>query len=387
MTALLRDSAPSPAVDAPALDAPVPEAAATIRVASVPAGHPYVRHLTDTAGSAGTVHRLPDPLPPGAAAGQWWPPVMLDPAWIASSAERFDLLHVHFGTESLPEGQLASALDALRDTGRPLVFTAHDLSNPQLHDQARHEHDLDQLMAAAAEVVTLTAGAAAEIAERWGRDATVIPHPHLLDLDAPAPTGTPGAELRIGLHLRDLRPNIDAQAAIATLVGAVRELHARGVDAVGRVLVNERVRDAGLAERLAAALGDEPGVHWQPRSRPDDAALAVELADLDVAMLPYRHGTHSGWVELCWDLGVPVVGTGVGHAAEQHPDDHAGFVMGDAASLAAAVTAATAGATRPGTAERTDLLAQRRADRRRQRTVIAEAHAAVYRRALAGGRR
>jgi hypothetical protein len=46
-----------------------------IRVASVPAGHVYVSHLSDPSGRDAVV-RLSDPIPPGGAdvlAGQWWP--------------------------------------------------------------------------------------------------------------------------------------------------------------------------------------------------------------------------------------------------------------------------------------------------------------------------
>ena len=52
--------------------------------------------------------------------------------------------------------------------------------------------------------------------------------------------------------------------------------------------------------------------------RLDDRELANTLARLDVCVLPYGHGTHSGWLELCWDLGVGVVAPAVGFYAEQH---------------------------------------------------------------------
>ena len=56
-----------------------------IRVASIPAGHPYVAHLADPDGDA--VLRLPDPAPQVAdpLPGQWWPPPMLEPGWVRST--------------------------------------------------------------------------------------------------------------------------------------------------------------------------------------------------------------------------------------------------------------------------------------------------------------
>src|SRR5689334_9100021 len=97
-------------VAAPALSA--------VRVASIPSGHLYVRHaLAD-----GRVSLLPDPPPPGATDGRWWPPVMCDAAWVTAHASRFDVMHVHFGTESYPTGHLRSLVRALRAGGRPLVY-------------------------------------------------------------------------------------------------------------------------------------------------------------------------------------------------------------------------------------------------------------------------
>ena len=45
-----------------------------------------------------------------------------------------------------------------------------------------HDEQLDVLVPAAAELVTLTGGAAREIRQRWGREAQVVGHPHVVDL-------------------------------------------------------------------------------------------------------------------------------------------------------------------------------------------------------------
>ncbi len=59
-------------------------------------------------------------------------------------------------------------------------------------------------------LVTLTAGAAAEIARRWGRRAAVLPHPHVVDLTTMAAAQEARArrttdEFRVGLHVKSLR--------------------------------------------------------------------------------------------------------------------------------------------------------------------------------------
>ncbi|GAA2712761.1 glycosyltransferase [Actinoplanes palleronii] len=349
-----------------------------VRVASIPAGHTYVRQVLD-----GTGFRvLPDPPPPGAVDGRWWPPVMCDAGWVTANVHRFDVMHVHFGTESYPTAHLRALVRALRAAGRPLVYTLHDLENPQLADQAAHREHLDVLVRDADELVTLTRGAAAAIERRWGRTAEVVPHPRVLSLDAPAPAGTGSEPYVIGVHLRDIRPGTDAVRAVATLLAAVGHLRAQGVAATARVQVNERVRDETAREQVTALIAAHPGAELHRTERLDDAALARSIADLDVAVLPYRTGTHSGWAELCWDLGVPVAGPPVGYAGEQHPEDFAVFTAGDGTGLALAVRRLLAGTPRPGSAARV----ARVADRRRQRVAGAEAitaaHHALYQRVL-----
>ena len=313
-----------------------PDSRSAVRVASIPAGHPYVTHL-DLA-SDGVV-LLPDPHPPGAPPGRWWPPVMLNGSWIEAHAADFDLMHLHFGSESLSLEQLASALDALQRTGRPLVYTVHDLVHPQLTDQDHHRGQLDLLVARAQELVTLTPGAAREIAQRWDRRATVIPHPRMLPAQAPLPTVAGHDTIVAGVHLRDLRPNINGPAVTRALVAATAQLRARSVPAEARVAMFDHVRDSVARNEVRAACGSAPHVSLVEQRRPEDAALFASLCALDLSVLPYTHGTHSGWAELCWDLAVPVAGAPVGYIAEQHSD--AGWFIAcdptDPVSLAAAI--------------------------------------------------
>lgn len=349
-----------------------------VRVASIPAGHPYVRQVLSSPG----VELLPDPPPPGASDGRWWPPVMCDAAWVAANAYRFDVMHVHFGTESYSDAHLRSFVSAVRAADRPLVFTLHDLENPQLVDQAPHLTHLDVLVRSADELVTLTPGAAAAIARRWGRTAEVVPHPQVLPLDAHAPVGTRSDPWVIGTHLRDLRPGTDGVRAVTTLLAAVDDLTARGIPATARVHVNERVRDEAARDRVAALVTAHPAAELRRGERLDDEALARSIADLDVAVLPYRTGTHSGWAELCWDLGVPVAGPAVGYVHQQHPEDFAVFAAGDGGDLAEAVRRLCALAPRPGSTARAERIADRRRRRVSDAATITAAHAALYDRAL-----
>lgn len=347
-----------------------------IRVASIPAAHPYVRAITDTQ----LVQVLPDPPVPGAPVGQWWPPVALTAEWLAAQAADYDVLHVHFGLESFSPEELRAALDAARAAGRPVIYTVHDLDNPQLVDQEPYLALLDVIVPAADHLLTLTPRTAAEIERRWGRRSRVLAHPTLLE-HAVASPGARDEVIRVGIHLRDLRPNIDAERAVRAAVDAVALLTDEDLAVEVDVLMNERVRSDETAARVIAAAEAHPSVHVRRTPHLSDAEIEEWLVGLDLFVLPYHHGTHSGWVELCYDLGVRVAGTDVGHIRAQHPSDFTAVDLGDARTLADAVRQVSDAGD---AAERPALIERRRLERRSERSSVRAAHAELYAAACAG---
>jgi glycosyltransferase involved in cell wall biosynthesis len=354
-----------------------------IRVASVPGAHPYVASLLSPASPTARV--LPDPPARDGATDRWWPPAMLTADWVDRHSDDFDVMHVHFGMESSTTREIAGVIAALRAARKPVVYTVHDLENPQLTDQTPHGEHLDLLIPEADALVTLTDGARREIAQRWGRDARVIRHPNVAALDsdtAPLHDEVFGARSDIAaaivVHLRDLRPNIDGIGTVRSLAAAVELLHGAGpVEIV--VDVNEKIRDAGQLARIVEIVDGSDSLRLVRHARYDDDELGRSLAAATVAVLPYRHGTHSGWAELSWDLGVPIVTPPVGYIAEQHAESSFVFDPADAPSLARAIREAFAVATRPGSAARGEVVASRRERRSRERDEIAAQHEALYR--------
>lgn len=311
--------------------------------------------------------------------------MMLDSDWVRDHADEFDVFHVHFGFDACAPSSLRDLVAALRTHGKPLVQTVHDLRNPHHESREAHDEHLDIFIPAADAVITLTAGAAAEIERRWGRFAHVIPHPHVLDLPemerrqrhgraaVVSATQNPAGPFLVGVHLKSMRPCMSGPPVLASLMDVVERMG----DAQLRVDVHRDVaepagarHDAVLAEALCevAARGAEVQVH-------DffcDSELWAYLADLDVSVLPYRYGTHSGWLEACRDLGTAVVAPTCGYYAEQGPVHSFGLDESglDEASLTRALWASRA-AGRPA--------ALTPATRRAQRAQIAVAHEAIYR--------
>lgn len=375
-----------PVIDLPRAEPSAPRA--RLVVASIPSGHVYVRHLAPENG--GGPVRLPDPDPAWPARSgvdRWWPPAMLEPAWVEANVEALgvDLAHLHFGFDDHDPARLDAWISALRRRGTPYVLTVHDLRNPHHHDRRAHDAALDVLVPAADQLVTLTPGAAAEIESRWGRTAAVVPHPHVVDLRTIAVAEAsssrrrpgPGDPFRVGLHVKSLRANADPMALLPTLVETVAGLPGAELVVNGHHDVLDPTaprHDHRLAAYLTGAAERgllELAVHdYLP-----DAALWQYLHGLDVSVLPYRFGTHSGWLEACRDLGTTVVAPTCGYLTEQGPvlayaHDEDGF---DADSLATAVRVAHA--QRPRWGATLD-------ERRHQRAAVAAAHDAVYAAAL-----
>ncbi|CAN5376167.1 hypothetical protein BH09ACT1_BH09ACT1_21610 [soil metagenome] len=306
-----------------------------IRVVSVPASHPYVQRMS--AGNDVTV--LPDPIRAGARTGQWWPPLALEAHWIREHADEADLLHIHFGTESFTVDRLRQAFDAARAVGWPVVFSLHDIDHPQLAEQGAYRAQLEFLVRQADAVVTLTPGAAAYASRNWNREAVVIRHPRILADGLRVRQSCQSSIRNVGIHLKDLRPNVDAVASVTTTIDAVRRMNRGGASVRMQVWMHRSVRDPRVAALVRAVVDDADFADLIEHERFTDRELAETLSSVDVCVLPYGHGTHSGWLELCWDLGVSVAAPDVGFYGEQHDDGSVRiFSRGSAESLASTLT-------------------------------------------------
>lgn len=335
----------------------LPAVSTPLRVATVPTEHAYLDAALPT-----DVAR-PD-LCPGwtVSAGPWAPSIVLDPDELRRHVGEIDLVHVHFGFDHLSTDELRTWTATLRELDLPLVVTVHDLRNPHHAERAQHDDHLTVLLGSAAEVLTLTPGAATEIARRWGVRAQVVPHPAVLAAGSSTVSGT------VGLHLKSLRRNVLEPERV------VRGVLAGAQEGGGhlQVDVHLEVLDApGLAGVRAIE-----GLDLRAHDRFTDAQLAEYLRGLHVSVLAQRFGTHSGWLEACRDAGTAVVAPSSGYHAEQwsavhtyvHDEQH-GL---DETSLADAVRDAVH--SRP--VEPADPVF-----RARQREEVRAAHGAAYRRA------
>jgi hypothetical protein len=148
---------------------------------SIPPRHPYVDAVTPS----GLRRVWPDRV-----AG-WVPDPMFSPGMPRRLSDQADLVHLHFGFDHLGPVEIRRWLAELDQAELPLVLTVHDLRNPHHGTPNAHDAVLGVLVPAAAAVVTLTPGAAVEIARRYGRSAEVQPHPRRWPIPGAVPTWFP----------------------------------------------------------------------------------------------------------------------------------------------------------------------------------------------------
>lgn len=292
-----------------------------IAVASVPEGHVYVRHLSDPSGTD-EVRRLPDPRPSiDAPMAQWWPPVMLAPSWVVRHSSEFDLMHIHFGFDACSPDDLRALVSALAAVGKPLVLTVHDLRNPHHVERALHDAQLDVLVRAASALITLTPGAAAEIKARWGRDSLVLPHPHVVAEPWMSAERAPRDRFAIGVHVKSLRASMSPLPVVRALLAVVPELEGAQLRVDAHTDVMTPGYDRYVPE-MAKQLHEASDRGWLELHVHDcfsDDELFEYLMALDLSVLPYTFGTHSGWLEACHDLGTAVLAPECGYYAQQRP--------------------------------------------------------------------
>ncbi|GLY15859.1 hypothetical protein Kisp01_28740 [Kineosporia sp. NBRC 101677] len=280
----------------PALDRPV---GSSPRVLQIPGDHPYVHQV------------CPSPFrfegSPGAV-----PSPALTPQWLSQHRGEFDVVHLHFGYEHLDVDEMRHWIMHLGRLRVPLVLTVHDLRNPHQDTPEAHDRHLDLLVPAAAVVLTLTAGAAAEIRRRWGRRAQVVPHPAIFDRSLLSRRPAPGPQKIVGIHLKDLRRNVVGpdQVVRAALSGA------QAAGARLRIDLHPGVRNRPELQ-LTRSLAEQGLLDLVVHERFSDADLAGYLKGLHTYVLPNRFGTHSGWLEACRDTGTRIVAPSCGYYADQ----------------------------------------------------------------------
>lgn len=315
-------------------------------VLSIPSQHPYVRAVYPRASSR-DVMVLPDPVldpkeperwwPHPAFTSQWWNFETTDTPW--DLKQSIEAVHVHFGFEHLTVAQTQDFVAELRRRRLPLILTVHDIDNPHLAKQTQYHRQLQVLLDDAARVLTLTDAAAQRLAREFGvssRDIQVVPHPQVV----PAGTAVKPLEpaVDVGVFLKSVRSNVVSDFAFYREAAAQCAKHGKKLS----VFVHRDQEGSELFEQLSSNATIDMRAHEEF----SDQELFAAISSCGAVILPYQGGTHSGWLEMCRDLSVPVAvpDTGCFSGQGDSPDALAVYATGDGAAAGqAASSLATAG--------------------------------------------
>ena len=288
----------------------------TVRVLHLPARTPYARKLSGPSCQIVNGQRLAtgDPIPRDAS----FP-------WLAKQDDLgfFDVLHVH-SVEFTDLELLRSVLGACHRAGKRVVLTAHDL-RPQVEaDEERYRAKLTEACAQADAIVCLTGGSAARLrtlpaSAGWQHRLSVLPHGYAVPPDHPlwGLAGTDGSTVRYAM-LGAFRPNRFTYALLLTWYYGLRDRRAE-LHVLSRPLSPQELtastNDTREVFAFLPAASDRVVLTMRPFATDEEVISFAAAAD--VLLLPYGWGSHSGQLELAFDLNlIPVIST-VGWYAEQ----------------------------------------------------------------------
>ena len=238
----------------------------------------------------------------------------------------FDVFHLQFGFDACdPRGPAASSSPRSVAGASPWSSPSTTCATPTTATARAHDAQLDVLVPAADAVITLTPGAAGGDRAPVGRGG-----------DRACRTRTSSTSRRrarcararargpwtVGLHVKSLRASMDPMRRPPDPGRAGRrDCRTPCCRSTATATCSPRTARAATPGwrrwlRDAAARGD---LDLRIHDYLSDDELWSYLAALDVSVLPYRFGTHSGWLEACRDLGTTVVAPDCGYFADQGP--------------------------------------------------------------------
>jgi len=232
-------------------------------------------------------------------------------AWIEAqdAMDFFDVLHV----QSLEFASVESIRCVLERCGREkkgIVAAIHE-TEPLFPERGTDFPARVRLISELAScIVTLTTSARRDIMERYGIPESklrVVPHGPVLPLSHPLWRAQPGRNSRCTIGMfGGFRPNR------SFLAGAVNALYGLSSAEILVRLLTRGLNPVELAPgsevwQFASLAATDPRLVLELLPFPSDDEIASFVHSLDILLLPYLYGTHSGQLELAMDLGVPVV--------------------------------------------------------------------------------
>ena len=236
--------------------------------------------------------------------------------WVRRQAtlDFFDVLHI----QSLELAELPAIEEVLQraaSKGKGIVITIHDAGPLFPDDGDAFAKGINLACKFAKGVVTLTDCARQEISSRFGLSSaniSIIPHGSVLPISHHLWTRKSVRNQFFSLGMfGGVRPNRSfLTATVNALYGLESEVVRVKILSRGLNPIELEYGSEGL--QLAFLAASDPRLSFKLSPFPDDDEIADFVSSLDVLVLPYLFGTHSGQLELAMDLGVRVIAPGFG---------------------------------------------------------------------------
>ncbi|GAB2481238.1 hypothetical protein GCM10027063_24220 [Promicromonospora xylanilytica] len=275
----------------------------------LPASTPYARKLDGGGIEAVNGQTLPDGATVPAAVSARWLVEHRPLNWV-------DVVHLHH-VEFEAIDDLERLLSECRDAGVHVVHTVHDL-RAMFGSQEALEERFRLLAKADVEWVTLTPGAAAEVDHVVGSPchATVVPHGFVVHPDDVVRAERPSQPSTRYLLFGATRPNREQLATVVNWSLAAQpddslQLLMRGISPT-------HLADRDDVYRLIDTARSDSRIEVTMRGYPTDTEITTAAHAADALLLPYLWGTHSGQLELAFDVGLLPVVSRVGFLDQQH---------------------------------------------------------------------
>lgn len=253
-------------------------------------------------------------------------PAAVDATWLLEHRPLtwLDVLHLHhIDFEDL--ATLTRLLGACSREGVKVVFTAHD-TRPMVGSPEDFTARLRLLHTAEVGWVCLTAGSVTKLTEILGEPpkAVVIPHGYVA---APQTLAGLDREVRDSPRYLMFGASRASRDQLSTL--ANWSLGITDPDSTLYVLLRAfspaDFADGGRAPLLLETAGRDPRISLTMRPYPTDEEVVNAGLASDALLLPYLWGSHSGQLELAFDLNLLPICSLTGHLREQY-EQHQGLV-------------------------------------------------------------
>jgi|GEM_PF-1697530 len=292
-----------------------------LRVLHVPGRTPYARKIRSERFRIVNETVTPQGLAvPRDASLQW---LLAHRPW-----HEFDVLHIHHVEFESPE-TLALALRETRKAGKRVVYTAHDVA-PVFGDPAAHLARHEILAGNGVPFVALTEASGRDLRAALGGslDLTTIPHGFVIRPERASryraagrsTTRTPTRFIVYG----SARQNRDIESVLHCWRFA-RRLRDTTLHLLLRAPSRAGLAAEGAAWQAIREHAADPRLLVDVLPFPTDDEVAEAVAAAHCLVLPYRWASHSGQMELGFDLGVRVAASRTGYLADQ-AGMHAGLV-------------------------------------------------------------